>query len=94
MRISILTVFYLFTLLFLNALAQNTTIDTSLDQSIEIFLDQYKNSWRDMNIPAADGKVLYDLIIKNNYTRALEIGTSTGHSAIWITWALSKTGGN
>jgi len=24
---------------------------------------------------------------------ALEIGTSTGHSAIWIAWALSKTGG-
>jgi len=26
-------------------------------------------------------------------TRALEIGTSTGRSAIWIAWALSKTGG-
>src|SRR5690606_19323334 len=24
---------------------------------------------------------------------AVEIGTSTGHSAIWIAWALSKTGG-
>ena len=46
-----------------------------------------------MNIPAGDGKVLYDLIIKNNYTQALEIGTSTGHSAIWMAWALSKTGG-
>jgi predicted O-methyltransferase YrrM len=33
------------------------------------------------------------LIVKNNYTRALEIGTSTGHSSIWIAWALSKTGG-
>jgi len=30
---------------------------------------------------------------KNKYTRALEIGTSTGHSATWIAWALSKTGG-
>ena len=27
------------------------------------------------------------------YTRALEIGTSTGHSGIWQAWALSKTGG-
>lgn len=93
MRISIYVVLHLISLLSIHALAQETTIDTSLDQSIEIFLDQYKNSWRDMNIPAADGKVLYDLIIKNNYTRALEIGTSTGHSAIWIAWALSKTGG-
>jgi predicted O-methyltransferase YrrM len=46
-----------------------------------------------MNVPASDGKVLHDIIIKNNYTSALEIGTSTGLSAIWIAWALSKTGG-
>jgi len=46
-----------------------------------------------MNIPMRDGELLYDLIIENKYTRALEIGTSTGHSAIWIAWALSKTGG-
>jgi len=31
--------------------------------------------------------------VEHGYTRALEIGTSTGHSAIWIAWALSKTGG-
>ncbi|MBN2411385.1 class I SAM-dependent methyltransferase [candidate division KSB1 bacterium] len=46
-----------------------------------------------MNISSIDGQILYDLILKNNYTRALEIGTSTGHSGIWIAWALSKTGG-
>ena len=34
-----------------------------------------------------------DLIINKNYKNALEIGTSTGHSAIWIAWALSKTDG-
>jgi predicted O-methyltransferase YrrM len=37
--------------------------------------------------------LLYDIILKSGYTRALEIGTSTGHSSIWIAWALSKTGG-
>lgn len=46
-----------------------------------------------MNVPASDGKLLYDIIVKNNYKSALEIGTSTGHSGIWIAWALSKTGG-
>jgi predicted O-methyltransferase YrrM len=46
-----------------------------------------------MNVSETDGKILYDLIIKNNYKKALEIGTSTGHSGIWIAWALSKTGG-
>ncbi|HBE42772.1 MAG TPA: methyltransferase, partial [Bacteroidales bacterium] len=33
------------------------------------------------------------IIIKNGYKSALEIGTSTGHSGIWIAWALSRTGG-
>jgi predicted O-methyltransferase YrrM len=47
----------------------------------------------DMNVPESDGKILYNLVIKNQYKKALEIGTSTGHSAIWIAWALSKTGG-
>ena len=46
-----------------------------------------------MNIPASDGQVLFDIIVEKGYIRALEIGTSTGHSAIWIAWALSKTGG-
>jgi predicted O-methyltransferase YrrM len=33
------------------------------------------------------------LIVKHKFTRALEIGTSTGHSGVWIAWALAKTGG-
>jgi predicted O-methyltransferase YrrM len=46
-----------------------------------------------MNVPSVDGQLLYDIIMKGNYKSALEIGTSTGHSGIWIAWALSKTGG-
>ncbi len=64
-----------------------------LDKRVQAFLDSYRTQWHDLNVPAADGKALYDLVIKNKYTRALEIGTSTGHSGIWIAWALSKTGG-
>jgi caffeoyl-CoA O-methyltransferase len=67
--------------------------DQSLDERVRSFLDSHRNSWRDMNVSETDGRVLYDLIIKNNYKRALEIGTSTGHSGIWIAWALSKIGG-
>jgi len=69
--------------------AENQT----LDERVRNFLDSHSYSWRDMNVSEADGQVLYDLIIENNYKKALEIGTSTGHSAIWIAWALSKTGG-
>jgi predicted O-methyltransferase YrrM len=60
---------------------------------VKKFLDSHAGQWHDLNVPANDGKLLYDLIIKGKYTRALEIGTSTGHSGIWIAWALSKTGG-
>ena len=64
-----------------------------LDRKVQAFLDRHAGEWRDMNVPEADGRILYDLVLKNKYTRALEIGTSTGHSGIWIAWALSKTGG-
>lgn len=67
--------------------------ETALDQRVREYLEDKKGTWRNWNIPYEDGKVLYDLIIENNYTRALEIGTSTGHSSIWMAWALSKTGG-
>ena len=65
----------------------------SLDEKVKKFLENHRKAWTDWNISEADGKVLYDLIIKNNYKKALDIGTSTGHSAIWMAWALSKTGG-
>jgi caffeoyl-CoA O-methyltransferase len=65
----------------------------TLDRKVQTFLDSRAGEWRDMNVPEADGKILYNLVLKNKYTRALEIGTSTGHSGIWIAWALSKTGG-
>ncbi len=64
-----------------------------LDKQVEQFLASHQNSWRDLNVPESDGQLLHDLIIKHHYTSALEIGTSTGHSGIWIAWALSKTGG-
>lgn len=67
--------------------------DSTLDARVQTFLQSHEHQWRDLNVPAQDGEVLYNLIIKHGYTRALDIGTSTGHSAIWMAWALSKTGG-
>jgi len=64
-----------------------------LEKRVSSFLDAHKNPWQDKNVPEADGKILFDLILQNDFTRPLEIGTSTGHSGIWIAWALSKTGG-
>jgi predicted O-methyltransferase YrrM len=67
--------------------------DRALDTRVKAFLDKMKNRWHDWNVPEADGRILHDIIVQNQYKRALEVGTSTGHSAIWIAWALSKTGG-
>ena len=67
--------------------------DTALDARVKAFLQKARFGWGDMNVPESDGQLLFDLVLKNKYTKALEIGTSTGHSGIWIAWALSKTGG-
>lgn len=70
---------------------QNRTAD--LDRTVQAFLERHRGTWRDLNVSENDGRVLHDLIVKRGYTRALEIGTSTGHSGVWIAWALAKTGG-
>jgi len=81
-------------LVFLLAFGQSTAAASqSVDERVREFLASQKDQWREENVTEADGRFLYDLILKRGYTRALEIGTSTGHSAIWIAWALSKTGG-
>jgi predicted O-methyltransferase YrrM len=81
---------------FLNSLSvasQTLKENPVLDEKVKRFLSENSRQWYDMNVPAVDGQLLHDIIIKNKYRSALEIGTSTGHSGIWIAWALSKTGG-
>lgn len=69
------------------------TAQSDLDARVRAFLDSRAETWRDRNVPAIDGQLLHDLILMHRFTRAIEIGTSTGHSGIWIAWALSRTGG-
>jgi predicted O-methyltransferase YrrM len=87
----------IFLSIFFAALANSSVYsqasDANLDKQVREFLKSKENSWRDLNVPESDGQLLYDIIIKGNYKNAVEIGTSTGHSGIWIAWALSKTGG-
>ncbi len=92
--------YFLVFLLFLSLQLANNPVycqeperSENLDEKVRQFLDNHRGTWRDFNVPESDGQILYDLIIEHHYTKALEIGTSTGHSAIWIAWALSKTGG-
>jgi caffeoyl-CoA O-methyltransferase len=64
-----------------------------LDAQVRGFLDRTRNDWHDLNVPYEDGRFLHDIVVKKGFKRGLEIGTSTGHSGIWIAWAMSKTGG-
>jgi caffeoyl-CoA O-methyltransferase len=64
-----------------------------LDKRVSDFLKNARSSWTDMNVPYEDGKILHDLVLRGHFTRILEIGTSTGHSTIWLAWAAAKTGG-
>ena len=83
----------IFPILTINLQSQSVKGNSSIDEQVKKFLNDHSRQWYDMNVPTADGQLLYDIIVKNNYKSALEIGTSTGHSGIWIAWALSKTGG-
>lgn len=87
----IISIICLFTIFSLQA--QQLNHDPALDKKVSAFLNSRSGLWHDMNVPRIDGQLLHDIIIKNRYQSALEIGTSTGHSSIWIAWALSKTGG-
>jgi predicted O-methyltransferase YrrM len=73
--------------------AQSTSNQAALDARVKKVFAGRAGTWRDLNVPESDGQLLHDLIVTHKYTRALEIGTSTGHSGLWIAWALSKTGG-
>ncbi len=72
----------------------NANASENIDIQVRQFLDSHRWSWRDANVSEVDGQALHDIILKHGYKNTLEIGTSTGHSSIWIAWALSKTGGN
>ncbi len=65
----------------------------SKTNTIHNFLIQHCKSWTDYNIPFEDGQELEKLILANNCKNILEIGTSSGHSTIWLAKAAEKTGG-
>jgi predicted O-methyltransferase YrrM len=76
-----------------DSLAQEGGRLSDLDGQVSRFLEEARHSWSDWNVPYGDGKILYALVLKGRFKNILEIGTSTGHSTIWLAWAASKTGG-
>jgi len=72
---------------------QNPSDATSLDARVRQALATHHDSWGGPSVPPADGQALHDIVVQHGYKNALEIGTSTGYSGMWIAWALAKTGG-
>jgi len=67
--------------------------NVSIDQKIQNFLSANRTKWTDYNVPYLDGQELENLIVQHNCKSVLEIGTSSGHSTIWLAKAVAKTGG-
>ena len=53
------------------SISQGPRERSDLDDKVMAFLERRQGSWRDLNVPASDGKLLHDLIVKNRYTKAL-----------------------
>jgi caffeoyl-CoA O-methyltransferase len=64
-----------------------------LDARVSAFLAAARGTWHDLNVPYEDGAALHRLVLAAGSRSILEIGTSTGHSTIWLAWAAAKTGG-
>jgi caffeoyl-CoA O-methyltransferase len=63
------------------------------ERSILAALDLVRGGPRFANVPALDGRLLRLLTEAMGAKRVIEIGTSTGESAIWLALALRKTEG-
>ncbi len=72
---------------------QATGTTAELDRRVQAFLDAERDKWNYLNVPYQDGKILHDLVVQGGHKAILEIGTSTGHSTVWLAWAAAKTGG-
>lgn len=73
------------------------TAGPALDARVQAFLDSKRGEWRRgvnlWNVSEGGARVMHDLVVQRGHRRILDIGTSTGHSALWLAWAASKTGG-
>lgn len=63
------------------------------EKNILTVLDDIITNQRYLNVPQNDGRLLRLLAESTNAKQVVELGTSTGYSAIWLGMALQKTGG-
>ena len=73
---------------------QNDPFQGITDEKVLPMLKHLPYRHGGMNVPAEDGRLLYDIILDKGYKKGLEIGTSNGYSALWLGMAFKKTGGS
>ena len=66
--------------------------DTAEEKILRVLDEMTKGRWY-ANVSPNDGRVLRQLTEAVGATRVVELGTSSGYSAIWFALALRKTGG-
>lgn len=64
------------------------------DKKVLPMLQHLPYKFGGMNVPVADGRLLYDLVRENGFKHGLEVGTSNGYSALWMGLAFRETGGH
>jgi predicted O-methyltransferase YrrM len=72
---------------------ENDAFENLENKHMTEILKNFPDKAQRWNVPAADGRLLYDLILKNDYKKVVEVGTSNGYSALWMGFALQQTGG-
>lgn len=73
---------------------QNDPFQGITDEKVLPMLKHLPYRHGGMNVPAEDGRLLYDIIMNKGYKKGLEIGTSNGYSALWLGMAFKVTGGH
>lgn len=63
------------------------------EENILNALEEMRREHRHLNVSVRDGRLLRLLTESINAQRVVEIGTSTGESAVWFAIALRRTGG-
>ena len=69
------------------------TPNSEAEKRILAAIEKASRSDQHLNVPAADGRLLRLLAESIGAKHAVEIGTSTGISGMWLLMALQKTGG-
>jgi predicted O-methyltransferase YrrM len=77
----------------MRALERGPLAGSADEKRVLAALDDVYRNHRYLSVPEEDGRLLRILTESIGATHAVEIGTSTGYSGLWILLALMKTGG-